>query len=93
MKKLFVVFAAAAVLAGATLTGCVTAQSQTLASNEVPSSAVVLGPVSVESKTYSYTNLLKAAQKLYPAAVDVVHIQTDSQSNGKFIMYGIAVRY
>ena len=93
MKKIHLFLAAAALVCTATLTGCVSAQSQTLASNEVPEKAIVLGAVSVESKTYSYTNLLKEAQKTYPNAMDVVHIQTDKLSNGKYKMYGIAVRY
>ncbi len=57
MKKIHLILAAAALACTATLTGCVSAQSQTLASK------------------------------------DVVHIQTDKLSNGKYKMYGIAVRY
>jgi|GEM_PF-5159368 len=57
MKKIHLILAAAALVCTATLTGCVSAQSQTLASK------------------------------------DVVHIQTDKLSNGKYKMYGIAVRY
>ena len=91
MKKSFVVLAAA--LACVSFTGCVTATSEKWASNEVPEKAVVLGPVSVEAKTFSYKALLEAAKKQYPDAVDVVHIQCDSLSNGKFFSYGIAVRY
>lgn len=93
MKKLHLLLAAALLSCAAALTGCVSAESKTLSSNEVPANCVVLGPVSVESKQYSYKSILEAAQKKYPAAVDVVHIQADSLSNGKFLMYGIAVRY
>lgn len=93
MKKTLLVLGAAAVLACASFTGCVTATSERWASNELPEKAVVLGPVSVESKTCSYKNLLEAAKKQYPDAQDVVHIQCDSLSNGKFFAYGIAVRY
>ena len=36
MKKIHLILAAAALVCTATLTGCVSAQSQTLASNEIP---------------------------------------------------------
>lgn len=93
MKKIWLALAASLLLVGSLFTSCMTSQSQTLASNEVSDKAVVLGPVSVESKTYSYTNILKAARQKYPDTQDVVHIQTDILRNGKYLMYGIAVRY
>ena len=36
MKKIHLILAATALVCTATLTGCVSAQSQTLASNEIP---------------------------------------------------------
>ncbi len=92
MRNAFVLLLVA-LLAGCLFTGCVSSQSQTLSSNEISDKATVLGPISVESKTYSYKNIFEAAKKRYPETQDVVHIQTDVLSNGRYIMYGIAVCY
>ena len=93
MKKTFGVLAAAALLACAGFAGCVS--SQVMSSTEVSSKATVLGTVTLKTNNFSYTELLKEAQKLYPDAQDVVHVQVDEKSGlgKKYVMYGIAVSY
>ena len=93
MKKSLLVLGAAAVLTCASLTGC--ASSALVTSTEVSSKATVLGTVTLKTNNYSYTELLKEAQKQYPDCQDVVHVQCDEKSGlgKKYIMYGIAVRY
>ena len=74
------------------VTGCTSAKL--VNSTEVSAKADVLGTVVLKTNKYSYTELLKEAQKLYPNADDVVHIQIDQQSIGKkYVVYGIAVSY
>lgn len=94
MKKSLLVLGAAAVLACASLTGCASS-ALVMTSTEVSSKATVLGTVTLKTNNYSYTELLKEAQKQYPDCQDVVHVQCDEKSGlgKKYIMYGIAVRY
>lgn len=68
----------------------------TPASAMVITEATVLGHVQAEMKKgkgYSYTDLFKEAQKKYPQTQEVIHIQIDEQSNGRYLLHGIAICY
>ena len=78
------------------LAGCVSQQSAALNLYDLPANAIVLGHVEADmkrNKGYSYTDLLAAAQKKYPGTEEVVRIQLDYRSDGRYVMHGLAVKY